>query len=197
MSTISSWPVEQIDSFATVVLLATFALLSTTYNHLEVLCVLLIRSIAGMGTLAVVAANYEEFHLPVTIWLFLQSLCLDMAYLSFQTIFFERFIACFKIRGNVGFFIITIDFVGYMGTLALLVFKELHASHVDWTVFYNNMSVIIGVVCCLAFVGSLIYMLNASRRFRKDPDAFSLEDKEKASVKEEKANDSYLMTKTI
>ena len=120
-----------------------------------------------------------------------------MAYLSFQTIFFERFIACFKIRGNVGFFIITIDFVGYMGTLALLVFKELHASHVDWTVFYNNMSVIIGVVCCLAFVGSLIYMLNASRRFRKDPDAFSLEDKEKASVKEEKANDSYLMTKTI
>lgn len=197
VSTISSWAFAQIDSIATLVLLATFALLSTTYNHLKVLCVLLILSIAGMGTLAVVAANYEEFHLPVTIWLFLQSLCLDMAYLSFQTIFFERFIACFKIRGNVGFFIITIDFVGYMGTLALLVFKELHASHVDWTVFYNNMSVIIGVVCCLAFVGSLIYMLNASRRFRKDPDAFSLEDKEKASVKEEKANDSYLMTKTI
>lgn len=197
VSTISSWAFAQIDSIATLVLLATFALLSTTYNHLKVLCVLLILSIAGMWTLAVVAANYEEFHLPVTIWLFLQSLCLDMAYLSFQTIFFERFIACFKIRGNVGFFIITIDFVGYMGTLALLVFKELHASHVDWTVFYNNMSVIIGVVCCLAFVGSLIYMLNASRRFRKDPDAFSLEDKEKASVKEEKANDSYLMTKTI
>lgn len=197
VSTISSWAFAQIDSIATLVLLATFALLSTTYNHLKVLCVLLILSIAGMGTLAIVTANYEEFHLPVTIWLFLQSLCLDMAYLSFQTIFFERFIACFKIRGNVGFFIITIDFVGYMGTLALLVFKELHASHVDWTVFYNNMSVIIGVVCCLAFVGSLIYMLNASRRFRKDPDVFSLENKEKASVKEEKANDSYLMTKTI
>ena len=197
VSTISSWAFAQIDSVATLVLLAIFALLSTTYNHLKVLCMLLMLSIAGMATLAVVAANYEQFHLPVTIWLFLQSLCLDMAYLSFQTIFFERFIACFKIRGNVGFFIITIDFVGYMGTLALLVFKELHASHVDWTVFYNGMSVFVGVACCLAFVGSLIYMVNASRRFRKDPDAFSLEDKTEVPVEEKKTNDNCLMAKAI
>ena len=87
------------------------------------------RGYAYIGyTLAFIAANFEELAIPVHIWLFLQSLCLDIAYLSFQTIFFERFIACFKIRGNVGFFIITIDFVGYLGTLALLFFKEYFAS---------------------------------------------------------------------
>lgn len=122
-----------------------------------------------------------------------------MAYLSFQTIFFERFIACFKIRGNVGFFIITIDFVGYMGTLALLVFKEVYASHVNWTLFYNQMSIYIGVACCLAFVGSLIYMIRASRRFRKDPDAFSLSGKAsgEAGDKEDKTDNNYLMTNVI
>ena len=86
-----------------------------------------------------------------------------MAYLSFQTIFFERFIACFKIRGNVGFFIITIDFVGYLGTLALLLFKEFYASHIDWQSFYNHMSFWIGIVCCIAFMGSFVYMIQAKK----------------------------------
>ena len=197
VSTVSSWAFAQIDSIATLVLLAVFALLATTYNHLKVLCVLLVLSIAGMGTLAFVAANFERMQLPVNVWLFLQSLCLDMAYLSFQTIFFERFIACFKIRGNVGFFIITIDFVGYMGTLALLVFKEVCASHVDWALFYNQMSVYIGVACCLAFVGSLVYMIHADKRFRKNPDAFALGEAAEAGEDVEKTKNNYLMTNAI
>lgn len=159
VSTISSWAFAQIDSIATFVMLATFALLATTYNHLKVLCILLILSTIGMGSLAMIGANFETYNLPTTIWLFLQSLCLDIAYLSFQTIFFERFIACFKIKGNVGFFIITIDFVGYLGTLAILFFKEFHASHIDWTDFYNNMSIYIGITCCIAFIGSMIYII--------------------------------------
>ena len=197
VSTVSSWAFAQIDSIATLVLLAVFALLATTYNHLKVLCVLLVLSIAGMGTLAFVAANFERMQFPVNVWLFLQSLCLDMAYLSFQTIFFERFIACFKIRGNVGFFIITIDFVGYMGTLALLVFKEACASHVDWALFYNQMSVYIGVACCLAFVGSLVYMIHADKRFRKNPDAFALGEAAEAGEDVEKTKNNYLMTNAI
>ena len=52
VSTISSWAFAQIDSIATLVLLATFALLATTYDHLKVLCILLILSTLGMGTLA-------------------------------------------------------------------------------------------------------------------------------------------------
>ena len=164
VSTVSSWAFAQIDSIATLVLLAAFALLSTTYDHLKVLCILLVLSTCGMGTLAFLGANFEQVGLPTTIWLFLQSLCLDMAYLSFQTIFFERFIACFKIKGNVGFFIITIDFVGYLGTLALLLFKEFYASHIDWASFYNSMSLYIGIVCCLAFIGSLVYMIQVRKR---------------------------------
>lgn len=169
VSTVSSWAFAQIDSIATFVMLAAFALLATTYNHLRVLCILLILSIMGMGTLAFLGANFHEVALPTTIWLFLQSLCLDIAYLSFQTIFFERFIACFKIKGNVGFFIITIDFIGYMGTLALLFFKEFYASHIHWADFYNQMSVYIGTACCIAFVGSFIYILVEKNRKRNTP----------------------------
>lgn len=198
VSTVSSWAFAQIDSIATLVLLATFALLSTTYDHLKVLCILLVLSTCGMGTLAFLGANFEQVGLPTTIWLFLQSLCLDMAYLSFQTIFFERFIACFKIKGNVGFFIITIDFVGYLGTLALLIFKEFYASHIDWASFYNSMSLYIGIVCCLAFIGSLVYMIQVRKRKEGPlPEKAEEPEKKEETDKETEKENIYLTTTAI
>ena len=194
VQTISSWAFAQIDSIATFVLLAVFALLATTYNHLKVLCMLLILSTFGMGTLAFLGATEGNEHIPTTIWLFLQSLCLDIAYLSFQTIFFERFIACFKIKRNVGFFIITIDFVGYLGTLGLLLFKEFCASHIDWASFYNHMSLFIGVACCLSFIASLIYMIYARKR-KQGPLPEKAEQPE--TRKNEKENNIYLTTSAI
>ena len=198
VSTVSSWAFAQIDSIATLVLLATFALLSTTYDHLKVLCILLVLSTCGMGTLAFLGANFEQVGLPTTIWLFLQSLCLDMAYLSFQTIFFERFIACFKIKGNVGFFTITIDFVGYLGTLALLLFKEFYASHIDWASFYNSMSLYIGIVCCLAFIGSLVYMIQVRKRKEGPlPEKAEEPEKKEETDKETDKENIYLTTTAI
>lgn len=198
VSTVSSWAFAQIDSIATLVLFATFALLSTTYDHLKVLCILLVLSTCGMGTLAFLGANFEQVGLPTTIWLFLQSLCLDMAYLSFQTIFFERFIACFKIKGNVGFFIITIDFVGYLGTLALLLFKEFYASHIDWASFYNSMSLYIGIVCCLAFIGSLVYMIQVRKRKEGPlPEKAEEPEKKEETDKETDKENIYLTTTAI
>ncbi len=160
VSQVSSWAFAHLDSIATLVLLGVFALLSAVGNHLRALCLILIMSAIGMGTIAFLGAEAGSLNMPVTAWLFLQTLCIDIAYLSFQTIFFERFIACFKVQGNVGFFIITIDFIGYLGTLCLLLFKEFQAPHIDWTSFYKGMSVYIGIACCLAFAGSIIYMIN-------------------------------------
>ena len=60
-------------------------------------------------TMAYVSFNYKALDLQPVVWLFIESLCLYIAYLTFQTIFFDRFIACFRIKGNVGFFIAIID----------------------------------------------------------------------------------------
>ena len=161
VSQVSSWAFAYLDSIATIVLLGAFALLSAIGNHLRALCLILIFSAIGMGIIAFLGAEGAALGIPTTAWLFLQTFCIDIAYLSFQTIFFERFIACFKVKGNVGFFIITIDFVGYLGTLALLAYKEFMAPHVDWTSFYNGMSVYVGIACCLAFAGSIVYIIRA------------------------------------
>ncbi len=150
VSTISAWTFAHVDTIATLVMLAIYALLAL--------------STLGMGALAFIGANSDTLGISTTTWLFAQSLCIDVAYLGFQTIFFERFIACFKIRGNVGFFIITIDFVGYAGTVALLIFKEYLLTGIDWSVFYDYINLYVGLACCIAFVGSMAYIARRKTR---------------------------------
>ena len=99
-----------------------------------------------------ISFNYDSLQLDAITWLFVQSLCLYIAYLCFQSIFFDRFIACFKIKGNVGFFIVTIDFIGYTGTVLVLMFKEFAPCRhkIGWN-FYNILSGYVGLICTVAF----------------------------------------------
>ena len=64
----------------------------------------------------------------------------------------------------MGFFIITLDFIGYTGTVVVLVFKEFFNPAVNWLDFYNLMSGYVGIVCSVAFVGSAIYLVQRYRR---------------------------------
>ena len=163
-SGLSSWAFAKIDATVTLVILCVFGIMSLIKNDMKVLCALLVLVTCGTLTLSFIAFNYNTLELSTTTWLFLQSLSLYTVYLSFQTLFFERFIACFRIRGNVGFFIITLDFIGYMGTV--LVLKECFKPNIDWLHFYNLMSGYVGVICAMAFMGALVYLLARYRRER-------------------------------
>ena len=168
---LSSWAFAKIDATVTVIILALFGLMALVKSNIKVLCLLLALVTFGTLTLGFLAFNYHSLQLPPAVWLFLQSLCLYTTYLSFQTLFFERFVACFHIRGNVGFFIITLDFIGYTGTVLVLAGKELLSPDINWLEFYNTLSGFVGVVCSSAFVASAIYLLQRHRRDTSSPAA--------------------------
>ena len=171
VSTISSWLFAQVDGMVTLIILGIFAMMSLINSNYRVLQVLLAMVIGGAGTISYLAFNYDALQLPTLYWLFLQSLSLYIVYLSFQTLFFERFIACFKIKGNVGFFIATIDFIGYTGTVCVLLFKEFCSPDINWMEFYNQFSGWVGIVCSIAFIGSVIYLMQRyklERQLRKE-----------------------------
>lgn len=161
---LSSWAFARIDATVTVIILLFFGLMALIRSNIKVLCLLLLLVTCGASTLSFLAFHYEELQLPVPLWLFLQSLSLYTVYLSFQTLFFERFIACFKIKGNVGFFIITLDFIGYTGTVVVLACKELFTPDIHWLEFYNLMSGYIGLVCSAAFLAAGVYLVWRYRR---------------------------------
>ncbi len=157
-SQLSAWAFSGVDAVVTAIILFLFLAVSLIRSHLNVLCTLLVLVLVSMFALVYVAWNYDWLALSPLAWLFVQSLGVYTAFLSFQTLFFERFVACYHIRGNVGFFIVTIDFIGYVGTVGVLVFKELFAGELDWLAFYNSMVVWLGLASCLLFAGSLLWL---------------------------------------
>ena len=161
---LSSWVFAKADGLVTLIILAVFATLALVKSHIKVLSILLTLVIAGAITLSFVAFNYHTLQLSPLVWLFIQSLCLYFSYLSFQTIFFDRFIACFRIKGNVGFFIAMVDSIGYTGTVLVLVFKECFNPDLDWLEFYNTMAGTVGLVCLFAFTISMVYLM---QRYKK------------------------------
>ena len=163
---LSSWAFAKVDAAVTFIILCMCGLISVVRSKIKVLCLLLGLVTCGTAALSFMAFNYSTLQLSSMTWLFLQSLSLYTVYLSFQTLFFERFIACFKIKGNVGFFIITLDFIGYTGTVVVLVFKEFFSPAINWLDFYNLMSGYVGIVCSVAFIGSAVYLIQRYRRER-------------------------------
>lgn len=164
VSNYSSWLFAQVDGIVTLIILGVFGLMVFVKDNLKALSVLLGLIIIGMIVMSVISFGYKQIEMSPVTWLFVQSLCLYMAYLTFQTIFFDRFIACFRIRGNVGFFIALNDFLGYAGTVVVLVMKEFFSPDINWAEFYNLMAGYVGVICCICFAGSFFYLHQRYRR---------------------------------
>ncbi len=159
MSNQSSWLFAQVDTIVTLAILALFSAFVFFRSNIKTLMCLMGIVILSCITMAYVSFNYKALDLQPVVWLFIESLCLYIAYLTFQTIFFDRFIACFRIKGNVGFFIAIIDFIGYMGTVTLLSTKEFLNFDMEWFDMFNHMAFFVGAVCIVLFtiVATLIY----------------------------------------
>lgn len=170
MSNQSSWLFAQVDTIVTLVILGIFAAFIFFRSNIRALMCLMGLVIAGCLVMTYVSLNYEALDWQPVVWLFVQSLCLYIAYLTFQTIFFDRFIACFRIRGNVGFFIAIIDFIGYMGTVALLSTKGVLNFDMEWFALYNHMACAVGAVCAVLFTVAavLIYKRYSAQGRRKE-----------------------------
>ena len=152
MSNQSSWLFARIDTIVTLIILGIFALFAFFRSNIRALLWLMTLVIAGCLTMTYVSFHYETLDLKPVTWLFIQSLSLYIAYLTFQTIFFDRFIACFRIKGNVGFFIALIDFIGYLGTVTLLSTKEFLNIELEWFALFNHITGIVGATCSILFI---------------------------------------------
>ncbi len=100
-------------------------------------------------------------------WMTLVGLGLYMVYIPFNCVFFERLIAAFRFTGNVGFLIYVADSFGYLGSVTVLLSKEIGKVQLNWVAFFSNSvmglsvaGVIITVYCAKYFTQK--YSKNAS-----------------------------------
>jgi hypothetical protein len=96
-------------------------------------------------------------------WMQLVSLGLYMSYIPFNCIFFERLIAVFKIKGNVGFLMYFADAFGYLGSTVVMCSKALFRTDWNWSRLYSQGAVIASAIGLVAIVFSFIYF---NRKYR-------------------------------
>lgn len=85
-------------------------------------------------------------------WMMFSGIGMYLCYIPFNGMFFDRMIAAFKIKGNVGFLMYFIDSIGYLGSVVVLLFKNFGTHSESWLDFYiklNYVLVIIGVFSIL------------------------------------------------
>lgn len=87
----------------------------------------------------------------------LAGLGLYLSYVPFNCIFFERLIAASKLPGTVGFVMYLADAFGYLGSVGILLFKEIWTTHLSWLAFYLHSSYVVCVAGILCMSASMIY----------------------------------------
>jgi MFS family permease len=160
--TLDSFLFVRMDSIVTLLLLVILGSMIKVRNNHRALIILLILMLSGSVIILLSSLFFEDLSATPVLWLFLQSMGIYTAYLAFQTIFFDRFIACFKIKGNVGFFIYMADFMGYLASCLFLFGKSLLNVRVNWLEYYNLLSISISIISILS-IGIVFSILQQKR----------------------------------
>lgn len=90
-------------------------------------------------------------------WIVLVGLGLYMGYIPFNCILFDRMIASFKIKGNVGYFMYLVDSFGYLATVFVIILKGSMGISISWTYFYSNGVLALSILGSLISITTLLY----------------------------------------
>lgn len=120
--------------------------------------------VAGVLLSAVATLLFNLQLLTPVQWMVLATTGLYLAYLPFNCIYFERMLATFQIRANVGFVMYIADAFGYLGTVLVLLIKEFYAIEYSWVSFFSFLfygAAAIGVLLVFLSLGMHQKLFNA------------------------------------
>ena len=112
-----------------------------------------------LGLLLIGLANFlfEKSTLNASQWMILVGTGLYMGYVPFNSILFDRLLATFRYVGTVGFIMYISDSFGYLGSVAVLLFKEFGFSKLSWLNFFLSGGYIISIAGTVLIIGSMVY----------------------------------------
>ena len=90
-------------------------------------------------------------------WMIWVGLGLYLVYIPFNSIFFDRLIAAFSMKGNAGFFIYVADAVGYVGSVSVMLAKEGMNLQIQWTQFFSQSVMILSLVGTFITIYAMYY----------------------------------------
>lgn len=113
--------------------------------------------ILGVLSIGLTTLFFQMQMVSPLVWMVLTGFGLYICYVPFNGIFFDRMIAVFRINGNAGFLIYIADAFGYLGSIAVLLYKNFGQAELSWLQFFITAIYSLTALGLLTCVASLIY----------------------------------------
>jgi hypothetical protein len=135
-----------------VIALAVMGAVMLVRHNLRALLVMHGVIVAGFLLLGLSTLAFQAHLLAPLTWMILTGAGLYMAYTPFNAMLFDRMIAFSGRVGTAGFLIYVADASGYLGSVALLVWRNFAMVRLDWLGFFIASAYatsVVGVVCTI------------------------------------------------
>ena len=140
--------------------LAGIASMAGISRHYRALGVIHIMTIGGALILALSTYLSETGEISPLSWMIISGSGLFLPYLLFNGVLFDRLLAAFKEPGNVGFLMYIADSTGYLGSAAVLFWKNFGARQQIWLEYYRVLCYGSSVIILLLGIASWFYLSN-------------------------------------
>ena len=147
-----------------VIALGALAAIMVVRDNLRALLVIHGIVILGAGLLGGATLAFQFELISPVVWMILSGAGLYMAYTPFNAMLFDRMIAATGRVGTAGFLIYLADASGYVGSVALLLFRNFGVADMNWLSFFI-------AICYAAAVASLALVLASAVFFARRPAA--------------------------
>jgi hypothetical protein len=154
----------QMETIAAVAVLVLLLLLTGFKNHFKSIAAHHLAIGAGLCIMLASAWMLQQRLSDPVMNLVFYTIGLYVCYNTLQCLFLDRFIAAFKVKGNIGFFFYFMDAVGYLGSCFIIVNKEILSPRVNWLSYFLKVSFILGIVGLTCILVSWIYF---SKKYNK------------------------------
>jgi len=121
--------------------------------------------IVGLIIIGLSTYLFQHGSMNAMLWMVMIGLGLYMGYVPFNSIFFDRLLAVFRISGTVGFIMYVADAFGYLGSVAIMFFKEFGYANISWLKFFLLSGYLTVIIGGILVVGSLVYFHKKSKRW--------------------------------
>ena len=103
--------------------------------------------VIGGYTLALLSTLlFMGHYIDPIVWMTMIGTGLYLSYVPFNALYFERMIATYKVKSNIGFLMYIADAFGYLGSVLILFVKEFIGVQLSWTNFFTNAVIFISVL---------------------------------------------------
>jgi hypothetical protein len=97
-------------------------------------------------------------------WMVVAGFSMYLPYMCYHTLYFERWIAHYRQRGNIGYLMYLADAFGYLGSTAVLLFRNFGAPGTGWLAFFSRSAVVVALAMLILGITSLLFFRRMDRR---------------------------------